>query len=83
MTGLDDETPRRALLVAVQLPGVDDAELADSLAELSRLARTLGVQVAGQVTQRRPALDPGACLGPGKRQEVKARVDAICRELSL
>ncbi len=23
--------------------------------------------------QRRAALDPGACLGPGKRQEVKAR----------
>ena len=35
-------TLRRAVLVAVQRPDVDDAEFAESLAELRRLAKTLG-----------------------------------------
>jgi GTP-binding protein HflX len=65
------EKPRRALLVAVQLPAVDDGEFERSLVELRQLARTLGMQVVGAVTQKRHAFDAGAYLGAGKREELK------------
>lgn len=64
----------RAVLVGVQLPGVDDVSFADSLRELGQLAKTLGLEVAGQITQRREALDPAAGLGPGKIPELKALI---------
>ena len=70
------EKPRVALLLGVQLPDVSDEEFADSLGELGRLARTLGIEVAGQLTQKRSAFDPGAYLGPGKRAELSPRVEA-------
>ncbi len=63
-----------AVLVAVQRPEVDDAEFAESLAELRRLAKTLGLAVAGTHTQRRQAFDPGTYLGSGKVGELKALV---------
>jgi GTPase len=76
--------PRRAVLVAVQLPGVSDEELAQSLAELGRLARTLGVAVVGPpVVQRRDALDPGAVIGTGKREELARLVDGHEADLVL
>jgi len=66
----DDGTRPRAVVVAVQLPGVDDAELDSSLAELSRLAKTLGLDVIGRVTQRRKGLAAGKVLGDGKLKEL-------------
>jgi GTP-binding protein HflX len=69
-------TIRRAVLTAVQRPDVDDAEFAESLAELRRLAKTLGLEIAGTCTQRRPAFDPGTYLGSGKVAELKSAVDA-------
>ena len=60
----------RAVLVAVQLPGVSEAELQSSLAELSRLGKTLGLDVVGQVTQRRSSLAAGKVLGDGKLVEL-------------
>jgi GTP-binding protein HflX len=70
------DEPRRAVLVGVQLPDVAEADFAAALAELGRLARTLGMRVAGApVTQRRDALDPGAVLGPGKREELARLVE--------
>ena len=73
---LEDNRPRKAVLVAVQLPRVDDTQLRRSLDELRRLAQTLGVIVAGEVTQRRDTLDPGNVLGKGKLDELKAIVNA-------
>jgi len=64
-----DERPS-AVVVAVQLPGVSDGELASSLAELERLATTLGLDVIGRVTQRRARLAPGVVLGEGKLVEL-------------
>jgi len=64
-----------ALAVAVQLPGVDDAELAASLDELTRLGKTLGFQVVERITQKRSALAPGAVLGEGKLEELAAQVN--------
>ena len=70
----ESETSRRAALVAVQRPDVDDAEFVASLAELRRLAKTLGLEVAGTCTQRRAAFDPGTYLGSGKLAELKTLV---------
>jgi GTP-binding protein HflX len=62
----------RAVIVAVQLPGVDDAAFAASIAELHRLGRTLGVEVVETITQKRDALAAGTVLGSGKLAELQA-----------
>jgi len=59
-----------AVLVTVQLPGVDDAQQAADLAELGRLVETLGYEVLGTVSQRRHALAAAAVLGEGKLKEL-------------
>jgi GTPase len=65
------EPPRpRAVLLAVQLPDVTDAEFASSLGELGRLAKTLGLEVVARVTQRRSRLATSAVVGEGKLQEL-------------
>jgi len=60
----------RAVVVAVQLPDIDDGELASSLAELERLATTLGLDPVARITQRRSKLAPGVVLGEGKLKEL-------------
>jgi GTP-binding protein HflX len=57
---------RRAVLVGVQLPDVSDEGHASDLAELARLAETLGLEVVATVSQRRDALAAAAVLGEGK-----------------
>jgi GTP-binding protein HflX len=64
-----DERPT-AVVVAVQLPDVSDGELASSIAELERLAKTLGLDPVGRLTQRRGALASGLVLGEGKLKEL-------------
>lgn len=66
----------RALLVSVQLPDVPDDRHEDSLAELARLVRTLGLEVVGRETQRRPHFDASTYLGPGKVAEVRDRLES-------
>lgn len=61
-----------AVLVAVQLPGVDDAQHAADVAELQRLVTTLGLEVIGSVLQRRDTLSPATVLGEGKLRELAA-----------
>ncbi len=61
---------QKAVLVAVQLPTVDDAEFAASLQELERLVTTLGYEVVGRVTQSRDHFSPASVLGEGKLQEL-------------
>jgi GTP-binding protein HflX len=64
-----DERPT-AIVVAVQFPDVSDGELASSIAELERLAKTLGLDPVGRLTQRRGALATGLVLGEGKLKEL-------------
>jgi GTP-binding protein HflX len=59
-----------AVVVAVQLPDVSDDELDSSIAELERLARTLGLDPVGRVTQRRGRLATGIVIGEGKLKEL-------------
>ena len=72
MTDSSDKKRPRAVLVAVALPGVDDASHAADLAELGRLATTLGLEIVGQVTQRRERVSPSTVLGGGKLLELAA-----------
>jgi GTP-binding protein HflX len=64
-----DQRPT-AVVVAVQFPGVSDAELDSSIAELERLAKTLGLDPVGRLTQRRGGLATGIVLGEGKLKEL-------------
>jgi len=61
---------KRALLVGVHLDGVTEAQHRASMAELSRLVKTLGFDVVGELTQRRRSLDGGVVLGEGKLVEL-------------
>ncbi|HIG78665.1 MAG TPA: GTPase HflX [Cycloclasticus sp.] len=61
----------RALIVAVQLDNISDVEFESSLAELGDLAKTLGLEVVGQFTQKRSSFDSTAYMGVGKREEIR------------
>ncbi len=67
----NQEKPRRAVVAAVQLPGVTDVEFEASLAELRDLAKTLGFQVVHTFMQKRSSFDFTAYLGVGKREEIR------------
>src|SRR5687767_11088046 len=69
-----DHDPRRAVVAAVQLSDVADGEFRDSLAELTRLASTLGLTIHGTVTQKRSSFHVGTYLGSGKLDELKVAV---------
>jgi GTP-binding protein HflX len=66
--------PPVSILVGVQLPGVDEVEFSESLAELGRLASTFGAKSIDTFTQRRESLDIAACVGPGRVEELAALV---------
>ncbi|MBK8913939.1 MAG: GTPase HflX [Phycisphaerales bacterium] len=64
----------RVLLVGVL---IDSGPLwGDPLAELAELARSAGAVVVDRVAQRRKAYDPATCIGRGKVEEIRQRVDA-------
>jgi len=67
----EQPSPQRALIVAVQLDNVSDVEFESSLAELGDLAKTLGLEVVGQFTQKRSSFDSTAYMGVGKREEIR------------
>lgn len=71
MLNPEKSRPPRALIVAVQLDGVGDTEFNSSLAELGELAKTLGLEVVGQFTQKRASFDSTAYMGVGKREEIR------------
>ena len=61
---------QKAVLVAIQLPKMESAEVQSSLQELSRLVTTLGYQVIGQISQKRGSTKSAQLLGDGKLQEL-------------
>ena len=66
-----DPKPPVAIVAAVQLSSVSDAESEASLTELRQLAKTLGFQVVGTFTQKRERFDAAAVFGTGKREELR------------
>ena len=74
----------RAFMVGVEI--FDQKELltlGDSLAELSLLAETGGLEVVGQATQKLNHPNPQTFIGPGKVEEVKALVEDLDAEVLL
>jgi GTP-binding protein HflX len=66
---LDGDRPP-AVIVGLQLQGVSDETFESSLAELERLAETLGLCVIGRVTQKRRGLRASNVVGAGKLEEL-------------
>lgn len=62
----------RAILVGIQLEGIDDIAHEASLKELGRLVETLGYEVAGSVSQKRAGIGGLTVLGEGKLAELAA-----------
>lgn len=63
----------QAILVGVELSGAPNhLNLADSLAELALLAKTAGVAVIGNITQRLATPNPATFIGAGKLEEMHA-----------
>ena len=62
----------RAILVGVQISGVDDVAHAASIEELARLVKTLGYEVVGVISQKRDEIDGGTVLGKGRLEELAA-----------
>jgi GTP-binding protein HflX len=62
----------RAILVGVQLPGVDDIAYAASIDELGRLVKTLGYEVVGTLSQKRDEIGGATVLGKGRLAELAA-----------
>ena len=61
--------PERAVLVGVDMPGID-WPVEESLDELGQLAATAGVTCMDRVIQHLARPHPGALLGSGKIQEI-------------
>ncbi|HSJ53261.1 MAG TPA: GTPase HflX [Anaerolineae bacterium] len=78
---IETELPAdRALLVGVQLKSQQGGwDVEDSLQELAQLARTAGLEVAGQTWQRLDQYHPATLVGSGKAEEmVDLRRELAC-----
>src|SRR3954468_20572992 len=64
----------RAIVGAVQVPSINDAEFEASLTELRQLAKTLGFEVVATFTQKRASVGAAAYFGTGKREELKQKI---------
>jgi GTP-binding protein HflX len=62
----------RAILVGIQIPGVDDVTHAASIEELGRLVKTLGYEVVGTLSQKRDEVEGATVLGKGRLEELAA-----------
>ena len=85
--GLLSQAPARAILVGVDMPGVE-WPVAESLDELELLAATAGVACADRVTQHLARPHPATLLGSGKVEEIAELVryhncDAVIFDLEL
>jgi GTP-binding protein HflX len=78
-----DQKPARAIVAAVQLSSVSDAEFDASLTELRQLAKTLGFEVVGTFTQKRARFDTAAYFGLGKREELRLMREQAAADVIL
>ena len=70
-TLIDRSFREKIVLVAVGLPGVDEAAVDASLDELELLVDTAGADVVARLVQRRDAPDHTWYIGKGKAEELK------------
>lgn len=64
------EEREKAILVGVQLRGVDDTTFAESLAELEELVFSAEAEVVGSIIQKRERPDSRHYIGSGKLEEL-------------
>ncbi len=64
----------KAVLVGVQLRQTNERTFGETMAELRELAVSAEAEVAGMVTQKRPAPDSRFFIGGGKVEEIKALI---------
>jgi GTP-binding protein HflX len=78
-------SPReRAFLIAVDIYSQDELlSMTDSLAELTLLADTAGLNVVGHATQKLDHPNSKTFIGPGKVEEVKALVEETQADVLL
>ncbi len=63
----------KVILIGLQLPKTNRADIEYSLAELARLAETAGAVPLETIIQQRPQRDPSYFIGKGKAEEIKER----------
>ena len=74
----------RALLVGVDIYNQEKLlSLEDSLTELSLLAQTAGLDIAGQAYQKLDRPNPQTLIGPGKVQEILILANEVRADLIL
>lgn len=78
MTGTNEQSTEKIILIACLLGQENPFELEDRVAEIRRLLETLGVEVADTLVQRRPRLDPQSVVGKGKLDELVGLVEHHC-----
>jgi GTPase len=78
-------SPReRTFLVGVEIYGQDHLlTLEDSLTELSLLAKTAGLEVIGELTQKMDRPSPVTFIGSGKVEELKALADETLAQVII
>ncbi|MBQ5989134.1 MAG: GTPase HflX [Oscillospiraceae bacterium] len=72
---MDQEIKKTKVILAAVDTGEYDVE--SSIAELEELAKTADGEVVGVITQKKPAFDPGFCMGAGRLEELAG----ICKDL--
>lgn len=64
----------RAVLVSVQLPGINDRQVTDYLDELAFLALTAGLEEQARFTQKSDVVNAVTYVGKGKLEEIAAYI---------
>lgn len=69
----------------VILAAVDTGEydIESSLAELEELTKTADGEVVATIVQKRPAYDPGTCIGAGRLEELNSSAEELGAELII
>jgi len=80
---LDSLDLSKAILVTVLTPDCNEVEVEQGIEELGQLAASLGIEVCGEITQRRKSFSPRLLMGPGKIGEIAEHAKSIGAGLLL
>ncbi len=70
----------KVILAAVD---IGEYDMESSIKELEELTHTAGGIVVGIITQKRPAYDPGTCIGAGRLKELCSVIEELQAELII
>ena len=78
---MDNKIYKTKVILAAVDTGEYDIE--SSLAELEELAKTADGEVVATIVQKRPAYDPGTCIGAGRLDELNNSAEELGAELII